>query len=220
MKKVLKRKVLVMSILVVAILSIAIFIVKQPNEKKEESNKKELLPKIKSEIEHLFLEPEAINKIGTTRWSVDEAEKRINIFVWELTPENEKFNGMKIDGWTINIIEDLELKKEVDEINTEFEKLKEKPEMQIGTWDITIDPKTGSKIINVWVHDLTPENQKLHNTTINGWIVYVYKSLIPPKEVALNDPRIKEKIGSKKYEVTEVTKQSEGKLLVDVYIYI
>lgn len=40
------------------------------------------------------------------------------------------------------------------------------------------------------------------------------------KEVALNDPRIKEKIGSKKYEVTEVTKQSGGKLLVDVYIHI
>lgn len=81
--------------------------------------------------------------------------------MWELTPENEKFNGMKIDGWTINIIEDLELKKEIKEINTELEKLKEKPEMQIGTWDITIDPKTGSKIINMWVHDLTPRKPKI-----------------------------------------------------------
>lgn len=45
MKKILKRKVLVMSIFVITILSIVIFIVKQPNEKKEESNKKNFYQK-------------------------------------------------------------------------------------------------------------------------------------------------------------------------------
>ncbi len=48
-----------------------------------------------------------------------------------------------------------------------------------------------------------------------------YKSILPPREVVLSDPRIKDMLRGKEYEITEVkTRQSERKVLVDVYIHI
>jgi len=189
-----RKKVLTAGVFVMILLGImTIFIVKQPDGKKEENDEKELPPKIKAEIEHLFLEPEVIvkNDIRISRWSVDKDNKRINIFVWELNAENKKFDGKKIDGWTINVIEDVELKEEIEKLDAEIKKrLKDTSASWIGS----VDPRTGSKTAEIWVHNLTPESQKLHNTTLYGWKIYVWKSLDSPKETALRDPRIKEMI--------------------------
>lgn len=221
-----KRKVLVIgTVFAIAIVSIiAILMVKQPNEtgKRAEPTENELPPEVKSEIEHLFLEPEAIVRTDISRWSVDTAEKRIDIFVWKLTPENEQLHGKVINGWTINITYDAELMKEIEKRNAELERLKEIPEMQIAAWSGGINPRTGYKDVEIFVYNLTPENQQLRGKMIDGWKVRgVYKSLVPPKIVALRDPRVKEGIEGKEYEVAEHTKQvAKGKLLVDVYIYL
>jgi hypothetical protein len=196
----------------------AILMVKQPNEAENqaENTEHELPTEIMTEIERLHLEPE----IHMTRWSGDAEEKRIDIFVWKLTPENEQLNGTAINGWTILVIDDVELRLDVEKLNAELERLKEIPEMQIGAWSSGWDPITGYRQVEIFVDNLTPENQQLHGTTIDGWKIYVYKSLIPPKVVALRDPRIKEKIEGKEYEIDELTKQADRELLVDVYIYI
>ena len=217
-----KRKVLIIgTVFVIAIVGIiAIFMVKQPNEAKEraENTKHELPAEIQSEIERLLLEPE----IHITRWSVNTAEKRIDIFVYKLTPENERLNGKIIDGWTMNISEDVEFKREEEKLNAELERLKEKPEMEIAAWSYGWDPRTGYKDVDIFVDNLTPENQQLHGKTIDGWKVHVWKSLLPPKEVALRDPRVKERIEGKEYEVKEHTRKAGGdkEILVDVYIRI
>ena len=152
MKKVFagKRKVLIIGIVfVIAIVGImATLMVKQPNEagKRAENSENEIPPEVKSEIERLLLEPE----IHITRWSVNTAEKRVDIFVYKLTPENERLNGKITDGWTINITEDVELKKEEEKLNAELERLKEKPEMEICGWVIS------NKRVDIFVDNLTP----------------------------------------------------------------
>ena len=196
----------------------AILIIKQPNEagKQAENSDHELPAEIQAEMEHLFLEP----KIHISRWGVDTAEKRVDIFVWKLTPENEQLNGTVIDGWTINITYDAEFKMELEKLDAEMERLKKIPEMQIGAWAWGINPRTGYKDVEIIVGNLTPENQQLNGKMIDGWEAHVYKSLIPPKVVALRDPRVKERIEGKEYEIDELTKQTDRELLVDVYIYL
>jgi len=75
------------------ILTVALFNLNHPfeTESSNSENEKDLPPKTKAEIEYLFLELEAINKIGTTKWPVNKAEKRIDIFVWKLIPENKRY---------------------------------------------------------------------------------------------------------------------------------
>ena len=182
-----KRKVLVIgTVFAIAIVSIiAILMVKQPNEIRERAeNTEHALPaEIKSEIERLFLEPEAIIRTDISRWAVDKAKKRIDIFVWKLTPENEQLNGKIINGWTINITYDVELKREEEKLNAELERLKEKPEMQIAAWSYGWNPRTGYKDVEIFVYNLTPENQQLRGKMIDGWKVYgVYKCPEPPRE--------------------------------------
>ncbi len=174
-----KRKVLIIgTVFAIAIVSIiAILMVKQPNEIREraENTENELPAEIKPEIERLI-------ELGVTRWSVDRTKKRVDIFVSKLTPEREHFNGKVINGWTINVTYDAEYMREAEKINAELERLKEKPEMQIGGWGYGIDdPRTGNKRVDIMVGNLTPENQQLHGKMIDGWEVYVWQSQVPPE---------------------------------------
>ena len=175
-----KRKVLIIgTVFAIAIVSfLAILMVKQPNEAREraEDTEHELPAEIKPEIERLLLEP----RIHMTRWSVDTAEKRVDIFVYKLTPENERLKGKVINGWTMNITDDVELKREEEKLNAELERLKEKPEMQIAAWSAGWDPRTGYRDVEIYVYNLTPENQQLRGKMIDGWKVYgVWKALTP-----------------------------------------
>jgi len=181
-----KRKVLIIGIVfVIAIVGIMVtLMVKQPDEagKRAENTENELPADIKSEIERLFLTPEMKIKTRITRWSADRTEKRIDIFVRKLTPENQQLHGKIINGWTMNITEDVELKKEEEELIAELERLKEKPEMEIGGWVYGIDdPRIGNKRVDIFVYNLTPENQQLHGRMIDGWKVYVWKARVPPE---------------------------------------
>ena len=175
-----KRKVLIIGIFAIAIVGIVILMVKQPNEARNqaENTEHELPAEIMSEMEHLFLEP----KIHISRWAVDTVEKRIDIFVWKLTPENERLHGKIVDGWTINITYDAEFKRELEKLDAEMERLKKIPEMQVGAWAWGINPRTGYKDVDIIVGNLTPENQQLHGKTIDGWEVHVWKSQVPPGE--------------------------------------
>ena len=174
-----KRKVLIIgTVFVIAIVGImATLMVKQPNEAREraEDTEHELPAEIQSEIERSIL------KLHMTRWSVDKAKKRVDIFVSKLTPENEQLNGKVINEWTINVTYDVKLEREREKIYAEIKRLEEKPEMQIAEWIGSIDPRTGDKKVEIFVYNLTPENQQLHGKMIDGWKVYVWKARVPPE---------------------------------------
>ena len=213
-----KKTIAISCIFAIMVFLLIIFLKHTDNQEKELSNNNSgLTAEAKFKVEELFLEPEAIAKLGTTRWSVNSSEKTIKIFVWNLTPENRKYDGMKIDGWKVKIIEDRELKREIKDVNGELSK-------RLGnwaSWTISYDPRSGSKEVTVWVHELSDEAKNLNNTTICGWRIRVYKSILPPKEVVLSDPRIKAMLKGKEYEITEVkSRQSGRKLLADVYIHV
>jgi hypothetical protein len=61
-------------------------------------------------------------------------------------------------------------------IKSEIEKLKEKPEMQIGAYAIH---RTQKEVV-IWVYERTPENQQLHHEMIGGWEIIVAESPKPP----------------------------------------
>ena len=61
-------------------------------------------------------------------------------------------------------------------IKSEIEKLKEKPEMQIGAYAIH---RTQKEVV-IWVYERTPENQQLHHEMIGGWEIIIAESPKPP----------------------------------------
>ncbi len=134
--------------------------------------KRKIPPEIETKVEELFLKPEAANIVGTTRWKADFGNKTITIFVWNVTATNKKYDGMKIDTWTVRVTEDVELKEEMRAINTKLES-----EIPNASWIISINPRTGEKSVKVLVDELTPKAKKLNNTTIDGWKIYVYRSI-------------------------------------------
>ena len=60
-------------------------------------------------------------------------------------------------------------------IKSEIEKLKEKPEMQIGAYAIH---RTQKEVV-IWVYERTPENQQLHHEMIGGWGIIIAESPKP-----------------------------------------
>jgi len=62
-------------------------------------------------------------------------------------------------------------------INAEIEDLEKVPEMQIAAWMIDI----GEKEVDIWVYELTPENQQLDDTMIGEWKVNVWEDQKPPE---------------------------------------
>ena len=117
---------------------------------------------IPAEIQHLIEKCE--KRVG--RWTIG-GEKEIRLFVGEFTPENQQLQGKTIDGWTINVID----------LTAEIERLVERPELQICGWTTA-----GDNLIQLFVYNLTPENQQLfgNKTIIDGWTIFVYESPKPP----------------------------------------
>ena len=68
-------------------------------------------------------------------------------------------------------------------IRSEIDRLKKKPELQIGATAIHRAEKT----VVLWVYERTPENQQLHGTMIDGWKIIVAESPEPepPKTLLL-----------------------------------
>ncbi|HJH25198.1 MAG TPA: hypothetical protein C5S37_13715 [Methanophagales archaeon] len=60
-------------------------------------------------------------------------------------------------------------------IKSEIEKLKEKPEMQIGAYAIH---RTQKEVV-IWVYERAPENQQLHHEMIGGWGIIIAESPKP-----------------------------------------
>jgi|GEM_PF-2770129 PGF-CTERM protein len=134
---------------------------------------------INAEIEDLEKKPE----LQIAGWIISSGVKEVDLWVYELTPENQQLDGTMIDGWKVNVWEDQKppedgkaTEEEVAWIRDQIEKWKENPEMQIAGTSID---SSARKTVTLWVYGLTPENQQLHRKMINGWEIIVAQSPIP-----------------------------------------
>ncbi len=131
---------------------------------------------INAEIEDLEKNPE----MQIAGWTITTGLKEVDIWVYELTPENQQLDGTMIGEWKVNVWgkqKPPEGGEATDEeaawIKSEIEKLKEKPELQISGTSIHRAEKT----VVLWVYEGTPENERLHGTMIDGWKIIVAKPI-------------------------------------------
>ncbi|MDD2666127.1 MAG: hypothetical protein PHD13_06960 [Methanocellales archaeon] len=132
---------------------------------------------INSEIEGLEKKPE----LQIAEWVIIRKIKEVDIWVYELTPENQQLNGTRIGDWKVNVwLKQTEGGEATDEelawIREQIERWKENPEMKIG--GVSLD-RSARKTVTLWVYERTPENQQLHKTMIDGWKIIVAESFEP-----------------------------------------
>ena len=130
---------------------------------------------------------EKVAKLGTAGWN-----SKIRYFKGEwlqgITGEMSEETGMYMmkglsgcGGFPIDLLpEEVPSGVEATDeeaawIKSEIEKLKEKPEMQIGAYAIH---RTQKEVV-IWVYERTPENQQLHHEMIGGWGIIIAESPKP-----------------------------------------
>ncbi|HIH36952.1 MAG TPA: hypothetical protein HA232_03485 [Methanocellales archaeon] len=132
---------------------------------------------INSEIEDLEKNPE----LQIAEWVIIRKIKEVDIWVYELAPENRQLNGTMIGDWKVNVwLKQTEGGEATDEevawIKDQIERWKENPEMKIG--GISVD-RSARKTVTLWVDERTPENERLHHEMIDGWEIIVAESFEP-----------------------------------------
>lgn len=121
------------------------------------------------------------HEFGISRWDVDSINKSMIIFIYNIRDEQmiDSLNGKTVDGYSIQIVHDIEFERTRDDVRTQLLKFRENPDYQIngismGTnaFGISNSPEYYAE---VWVNELTPENRKLDNTLIDGWTIQVIR---------------------------------------------
>lgn len=119
-------------------------------------------------------------KFYISKWDIDLNKEQVTFYAYQIREEGEIKNlqGKKIGNWSIRIIHDTVFEKEFENIFSDLKKLKQKPELQILSFDVETDPWVvpPEKRIVLWVTNQTPENQKLDKTELGDWRISVYIS--------------------------------------------
>jgi hypothetical protein len=129
--------------------------------------------RLPEDLEKVIEDIQMNRKIGVNKWEYDYKNKQFIIYVIGLRDENKvsDLQGKQIGNWTIKVIHDVSYEKERDLVRTEIMELEKDPELQIAE----SDRGAGGKEVNIWVFNLTPENQALNGKKIHGWTIHVWK---------------------------------------------
>ena len=101
----------------------------ETREEAEPKNRYSELPdEVKFEIQRLLLD----HNVKVLGWIADTADKRIDLICYRITPESQEVHGKTLNGWTINVTYDTELKRQREEIEAKIMRWREEPEMQIA----------------------------------------------------------------------------------------
>ena len=136
----------------------------------------ELPDEVKEEMENIV----HFADIGSVRtWELDPQNKQATIYVYSIPDENDvdPLQGREVGGWTFNVVHDAdygkEYEKELEQLGAELAQLREDhPELQISGF------MTSPTEIDMWVRNLTPENEALNGTVIHNRTVQIYWSPI------------------------------------------
>ena len=118
-----------------------------------------------------------INQSGkqyVNRWEANSTQQKATIYYNCIyyRDENKKFDGKKVDGWTISIVVDPESYNETayDALEARFKKLeKGHPELQLTYFEYH-ECKREFWLI---VRNFTAENRKLNGEVWEGWKIVV-----------------------------------------------
>lgn len=139
------------------------------------SSLKPFPPEIRGEIQILA----AKYSIALEWWGFDPYNNEIDLFEHGIynSSATDDLRGKQIGNYTIHIFNDTEFETTESDVRLYLAQLKKNPDYQIS-W---IDMVTGGSIANptgpyveLWVNKITPENQKLDNTVIQGWKILVF----------------------------------------------
>lgn len=147
---------------------------KNYNEEEIENMTQEQLPEdVKKEIETIKLGRN--RTFGISRWEFNFKNNQVVIYVFNIRDEKEvnALQGKHINNWTINVVHDVDYEKERNQAWAEFIELEKDPELQIAGFDMS------AKDVNMWVYNLTPENQALDGKVIHGRTIHIYIALTP-----------------------------------------
>jgi len=123
--------------------------------------------------------------LSVSRWDVYPEKKLIIINVYEKQSDEQisAIQNKQIDNWTIKIQYDEAFHDRMINVKNELLALKNDPVYRIAYYEIEESPSYESPRIWIVVFELTPENQKLNGTKIQGWeIVKVGEVVRPPSQ--------------------------------------
>lgn len=112
------------------------------------------------------------------KWEIDATNGTIVLYVVGMSDEQrDVLQERKIDSWTVTALPDTEYITRMEAARSELMQLEQDPELQIAGFSMEVGP--GENNVNMWVYNLTPENQALDGRVVHGWTVHVWKALTP-----------------------------------------
>lgn len=141
-------------------------------------------PELLEQLKNLNLQNHdfAINK-----WGIDPNANEITLYVNNIRNQSQidDLQGSHISNYTVRIIHDTEFEKVRDAVYYNLTQLRRDSRYHINTinmgtnaFGISNSPRYYAE---VWVDELTPENQKLDNTMMQGWRIQILKPSFYPE---------------------------------------
>lgn len=111
-------------------------------------------------------------------WEFDPAKKELIVYVHDIKNKNayDKLDGRFNSNYSVRIVHDTEFEEIREDVEQQLVDLRQNPNYQIA-WIGTVTDTNGDvprKSVELWVYKSTPENEKIDNTVIQGWIIHVH----------------------------------------------
>ena len=116
--------------------------------------------------------------LGISKLEFNPDKKEITLYIYDIddTCEIKTLQGKQIGDYSIKIIHDMEYEDTRAEVRSQLLELKKDSSYQLAHISMVTDTfgDQPGNYAELWVYKLTPENQKLQGTTIQGWTILIY----------------------------------------------
>ncbi len=177
---VLKKNVIIALLMIAITVTCGILYWIQPIMQQKETEKvvemeRELPLEIQEELDNVRRE----KGFAVTRGGViDETNRTIVLYVVGMSDKQlNRLQEKRVGNWTVTSILDIEYIRKMETTRAELMRLEKDPKMQIAGFTMDVGP--GETEVNMWVYNLTPENQALDGQKIHGWTIHIWKTLTP-----------------------------------------
>ena len=149
-------------------------IMQQKETEKVVEMERELPLEIQEELDDVRRE----KGFAVTRGVIDETNRTIVLYVVGMSDKQlNRLQEKRVGNWTVTSVPDIEYIRKMETTRAELMRLEKDPKMQIAGFTMDVGP--GETEVNMWVYNLTPENQALDGQKIHGWTIHIWKALTP-----------------------------------------